>query len=151
MVLFHLLLIFVSKIVLIGQSFMKNLVFWNKIFFKNGYPLPFIDTCFKTFVENSSVNNSLKVNFLFVINKQTKLRKYLKGLRKSWILQIVFKSQRKLSNIYRFKDRLPFNLVSGVVYKYVCGRCISTYYDEIDGYLIVGFGEHSAISITFDI
>ena len=36
---FILLLIVVSKFVLIGQSFMKNLVFWDKFFLKNGYPL----------------------------------------------------------------------------------------------------------------
>ena len=39
-------------------------------------------------------------------------------------LQIVFKSQRKLSNVFRFKDRIPFHLVFGAVYKYTCGRIV---------------------------
>ena len=51
------------------------------------------------------------------LQTRTKLRKSLKGLLNSCKLQIVFKSQRKLSNVFRFKDRLPSDLVSGVVYK----------------------------------
>ena len=30
-------------------------------------------------------------------------------------LQTILKSERKLSNIFRFKDRVPYNLVSGMV------------------------------------
>ena len=46
-------------------------------------------------------------------------------------LQIVFNSQRKLSNVFCFKDCLPSDLVSGVVCKYVWySRCNSTYYGE---------------------
>ena len=68
----------------------------------------------------------------------------------SYKLQIVFKSQRKLSNIFCFKDRLPSDLVSGVVYKYMCGRCNSTYYGETDRHLKVRSGEHIGISpLTF--
>ena len=65
-------------------------------------------------------------------------------------LQIVFKSQRKLSNVFCFKDRLPSDLVSGVVYKYTCGRCNSTYYGETDRLLKVRSAEHIGISpLTF--
>ena len=74
---------------------------------------------------------------------RNKLRKSFKGLLNSCKLQIVFKSQSKLSNVFRFKDRLPFNLVSGVVYKYTCGRCNCTYYDETDRNLKVRSGEHN--------
>ena len=52
-------------------------------------------------------------------------------------LQIVFKS---------FRDRLPSDLVSGVVYKYTSGRCNSTYYGETDRHLKVRSGEHNGIS-----
>ena len=33
------------------------------------------------------------------------------------------KSQRSLSNVSRFKDRLAYDLVASVVYKFQCGRC----------------------------
>ena len=84
------------------------------------------------------------------LQTRTKLRKSFKGLLNSCKLQIVFKSQRKLSNIFGFKDCLPFDLVSGVVYKYTCGRCNSTYYGEMDRHLKVRSGEHIGIlPLTF--
>ena len=83
------------------------------------------------------------------LQTRTKLSKSLKGLLNSCKLQMVFKSQRKLSNFFHFKDRLPSNLVSGVVYKYTCGRCNSTYYGQTDRHLVRS-GEHTGISpLTF--
>ena len=65
-------------------------------------------------------------------------------------LQIVFKSQKKLANVFQFKDCLPFNLVSGVVYKYTCERCNSSYYDETDRHLKIRSEEYIGISpLTF--
>ena len=43
-------------------------------------------------------------NFFTISNK---LRKFLKGFQNSCKFQIAFKSQRKLSNAFLFKDRLP--------------------------------------------
>ena len=84
------------------------------------------------------------------LQTRTKLRKSLKGLLNYCKLQIVFKTQRKPSNVFRFKDRLPSDLVSGVVYKYTCGRCSSTYYGETDRHLKVRSAEHIGISsLTF--
>ena len=84
------------------------------------------------------------------LQTRTKLRKSLKGLLNSCKLQIIFKSQRKLSNVFRFKDRLLSDLVSGVAYKYTWGRCNSTYYEETNRHLKVRSGEHIGISpLTF--
>ena len=38
---------------------------------------------------------------------RTKLRKSLKGILNCCKLQVVFKSQNKLSTAFRFKDRIP--------------------------------------------
>ena len=83
------------------------------------------------------------------LNK-TMLRKSFKGLLNSCKLQISFKSQRKLSNVFLFKDRLPFDLVSGAVYKYTCGKCSSTYYGETNRHLKVR-SEKAYWNTTFDI
>ena len=81
---------------------------------------------------------------------RTKLRKSFKGILNCFKLQIVFKSQRKLANVFQFKDRLPFDLVSRVVYKYTRGRCNSPYYGETDMHFKVRSGEHTGISaLTF--
>ena len=41
---------------------------------------------------------------------------------------------------------MPYDLVSGVVYKYTCGTCTSSYYGETDRHLKVRCGEHIWIS-----
>ena len=84
------------------------------------------------------------------LQTRTKLTKSFKGLLNSCKLQIVFKSQRKLSNVFRLKDRVTSNLVSGVVNKYTCGRCDSTYYGETDRHVKVRSREHIGITpLTF--
>ena len=80
------------------------------------------------------------------LQTRTKLRKSFKGTLNCCKLQIVFKSQTKLANVFRFKDRLPFDLVSGLVYKYMCGRCNSSYCGETDKHLKVRSGKHIGIS-----
>ena len=102
--------------------------------------MSFIDNYFKRFVNKLFIKRPqlttvekktlfLSLPYLGEISLQTrmKLRRSLKGLLNSCKLQIVFKSQRKFSNVFCLKDCLPFNLVSGVVYNYTCGRCNSTY------------------------
>ena len=81
---------------------------------------------------------------------RTMLRKSLKDLLNSFKLQIVFKSQRKPSNFFRFKDRLPSDLVSEVAYKYTCSRYNSYYDGEMDRQSKVRSEEHTVISpLTF--
>ena len=79
-----------------------------------------------TAVEKKTLILSLPYLGDISLQTRTKLRKSFKGVLNCCKLQIVFKSQKKLANVFRFKDRLPFDLVSGVVYKYTCGRCNSS-------------------------
>ena len=117
----------------------------------------FVDK-FKTFVDKLFIKRPqlatvekktlfLSLPYLGEISLQTrtKLTKSFKGLMNSCKLEIVFKSQRKVSNVFRFNDCLPFDLVSVVVYKYMCGRCNSTYYGETDRHIKVRSGEHTGI------
>ena len=144
-------------------KFHEELDFLKHVFLKNGYPLSFIDKCFKmvinklvikrpqiTTVEKKTLILSLPYLGDISLQTRTKLRKSFKGILNCCKLQIVFKSQRKLANAFRFKDWLPFDLVSRVVYKYTCGRCNSFYYGEMDRHLKVRSGEHIGISpLTF--
>ena len=81
------------------------------------------------------------------LQTRTKLRKSFKNILNCCKLQIVFKSQRKLANVFRFKDCLPFDLLSGVVYKYTCVRCNSSYYGETGRHLKVRCAENTGISL----
>ena len=115
--------------------FREELSFFKQVFLKTGYPLSFIVNCFKKIVDKLFIkrpqlitfekkNLFLSLSYLSEISLQTrtKLRKSLKSMVNSCKLQIVFKSQRKLSNVFRFKDRVPSDLVSPT-----CGRGNSTY------------------------
>ena len=64
------------------------------------------------------------------LQTRTKLRKSLKGILNCCKLQIMFKSQNKLAKAFRFKNRIPKELTSGVVHKFQCGLCNESYYGE---------------------
>ena len=144
-------------------KFHEELNFLKQVFLKSGYPLSFIDKCFKMVINKLVIKRPqvttvekktfiLSLPYLGDISLQTgtKLRKSLKSILNCCKLQIVFKSQRKLAHVFRFKDCLPFDLVSGMVYKYMCGRCNSSYYGETDRHLKVRSREHIGISpLTF--
>ena len=72
----------------------------------------------------------------------TKLRKFLRDILNCCKLQIVFKSQNKLAKEFRFNDRIPKELTSGVVYKFQCKLCNEFYYGECVRHLNVRIEEH---------
>ena len=82
-----------------------------------------------------------------ILQVRTKIRNAMKSTLNCCTFQVIFKNERKLSNMFRFKDRVPYNLVSGVVYVYMCGRCNSFYYGETETHLKVRSGKHTGISL----
>ena len=58
----------------------------------------------------------------------------------------MFKSQNKVADTFRFKDRIPKDLTSGVIYKFQCCLCNESYYGEFVRHLNVRIGEHIGIS-----
>ena len=93
-------------------KFLEELNFLKHVFLKNGYPLSFIEKCFKmvinklviirpqvTTVEKKTL--TLSVPYLGDISLQTrtKLGKSFKGILNYCKLQIVSNSQRKLANV----------------------------------------------------
>ena len=77
---------------------------------------------------------------------RTKLQQALKGVLNCCKLEIVFKCQARLSNSLRYKDRIPKDLISGVVYKFQCGLCNESYYGESIRHLDIRSGEHIGVS-----
>ena len=145
------------------SKFHRELVTLKEIFQRNGYPKSFIDKCFKKFLDRlhiikpTSATVEKKVLRLVLpylgpisLQVRTKIRNAMKNTLNHCKLQVIFKNERKLSNMFRFKDRVPYDLVSGVVYEYTCGRCNSSYYGDTERHLKVRSGEHIGISpLTF--
>ena len=88
----------------------------------------------------------LTLPFLGPLSLQTtKIRKSFKGILNCCKLQIVFQSQSKLANGFRFKDRIPKELTSVVVYKFQRGHCNESYYGKCVRHLDVRIREHIGI------
>ena len=94
-------------------KFHEELNFFIHVFLKNGYPLSFIDKCFKmvinklvikrpqvTTVEKKTLILSLPYLGDISLQTRTKLRTSFKSILNCCKLQIVFKSQRKLANVF---------------------------------------------------
>ena len=62
-------------------------------------------------------------------------------------LEIVFKCQTRLSHSFRYKDPIPKDLISGVVYKFQCGLCNEFYYGESIRHLDIRSGGHIGVSL----
>ena len=134
------------------------------IFQRNCYPKSFIDKCFKKFLDRLHIikstlatveKNPLRLVLPYLGPLSLQIRVKVINATKNTLnhckLQLIFKNERKLSNMFRFKVCVPYDLVSGVVYEYTCFQSDSFYNDEIERHLNVGrHGEHIGVSpLTF--
>ena len=131
----------------------------TNIFKKNGYPLSFIEKCIRKFVAsrrkvNVQVSTVEKKRLLLVlpflgnvsVQTMTKLKKTIRKVLNCCEIDFVFKTDCRLSSLFRFKDIVPGDLASSVVYSYVCGGCNATYYGQTKRHLKVRASEHIGIS-----
>ena len=126
---------------------------------KNAYPMKFIDSCIKIFLDKIYQPKSVKstvpkkdclivLPYLGRISLQirSKLNKVFKEFMPYCNLRIVYNSNCRLKTFFRFKDSIPKLLRSGVVYKYQCSGCNATYYGKTKRHLKVRISEHFGIS-----
>ena len=58
----------------------------------------------------------------------------------------MFKNKTRLNNNFHFKDQIPKDFTSGVIYGFQFGLCNESYYGECVRHLNVRTGEHIGIS-----
>ena len=115
-------------------QFHTELIFLKGLFQKNGYPKNFIDKCFKTFLNNvhlvkenvSAVEKKcLHIVFPYLgiiyLQTRTRLQQALKSVLICCKLEIVFKCQTRFSHSFHYKDPIPKDPISVLVYKFQCG------------------------------
>ena len=61
-------------------------------------------------------------------------------------LRMVFQNNHTISSMFRFKDVIPKDLRSNIVYKYTCGVCNSAYIGETTRHFRTRVAEHMGIS-----
>ena len=76
-------------------------------------------------------------------NKMTKL---LKDFFPTYKFRIVFSKATTLDSFFRYKDMIPHDLRSSVVYKYVCECCNASYVGKTARHLRTRIAEHKGIS-----
>ena len=75
-------------------------------------------------------------------------RKISRLLRKAYPcvdFRVVFRSGRRIENFFPFKDRIPKNVCSHVVYKYSCSGCQACYIGKTSRHLLIRSREHLGI------
>ena len=132
---------------------------FKKIFLMNGYPSSFIDSCIRKFLDKIFIKKDIKSNvpkkeFFIVLpylgNLSSKIQKRLQNLFKETVpwgkLNIVFKTHSRLSHLFRFKDLIPKDLVSNIIYSYTCPSCDARYIGETERHSKIRWGEHLGLS-----
>ena len=130
----------------------------KSILYKNSYPRDLIDKCIKEFSDKilapksvvSTVSKSdfqIALPYLGKFSFQIRLR--INRIMKNKLLycnvRLVFQTKCKNSNFFSFKDKIPMFLRSGVIYKFQCGSCSTTYYGKTKHQFKVRMCEHLGI------
>ena len=134
----------------------ENLI---EILKKNSYPSGIIEQCIRSFLNKvhvlKKVIPTVPKKELFIVlpylgtlssNLKQKLRTCFKNSLPQCNIRIIFKSANRLSSLFRFKDVIPKELQSDLVYKFSCGNCNVTYYGKTERHLKVRSSEHIGIS-----
>ena len=144
----------------IHEEISKLKTIWQK----NNFPLSFIDRCVKKFFDKlfvkrktpaqASNKKEAMICLLFLgkisIQVKKKLRQIFREVAPNIHPRIVFKSPNRLRNSFSFKDKLPQNLDSMLLYKFTCNACNCVYIGETKRHYQVRAYEHLGVSILIE-
>ena len=77
---------------------------------------------------------------------QRRLKKIFREFIPTGKINIIYKTQRKLSNVLKFKDAVPSDLDSHIIYQFKCPSCNAGYIGETRVYHKVRNSQHLGIS-----
>ena len=131
------------------------------IWIKNSFPVYFIDKAIKKFLNilfikrhREKIKSDKKevimiLPYLGVISMQ--LKRKLGNLFHTCFpdvkIKVIFSAKNRLSSGFQFKDILPNDMRSLILYKYKCSICENTYVGKTKRHYIVRMNEHLGISV----
>ena len=131
----------------------------REILKKNSYASGVIEQCIRSFLNKLHVPKkvipTVPKKELFIVlpylgtlssNVKQKLRTCFKNSLPQCNIKIILKLTNCLSSLFRFKDVIPKQLPSHLVYRFSCGNCNVTYYGKTERHLNVRSSEHIGIS-----
>ena len=111
----------------------------------------FLNKIFDPSIQDKNVindNNSKSIQIVlpylgqFSLNVKRRLTDLLGKNLDNCKLKLIFSSPKKLSNILNFKDKIPIDLNSCVIYKFTCGCCHASYVGKTKRRFRRRVGEH---------
>ena len=139
------------------------MTFLKKTLRNNDFPEYFIGRCIKLFLDKVLTTKNVKpeipespkkevricLPFLEKISLETrsKLQKLFSESFPSFKLQVIFKSQNRLRNLFNFKDKIPLSVRSLILYQYTCDICNDIYIGKTKRHYRVRNFEHLGISL----
>ena len=128
---------------------------------KNGYPSLLVDRCIKLFLDKVSTpkqivltvkKRELIICLPFLGRESLRIRGNLLKLAKTYFpasckLNIIFSSNNRLRNYFQFKDKIPMNCRSLILYKFLCNKCNLVYYGKTFRHFKVRAFEHLGKSL----
>ena len=131
----------------------------REILKKNSYPSSIIELSIRTFLNRLYVlkqvySTALKKELLIILpflgtmssNLKRKLQTSIRNSLLQCNIKVILKSTNHLSSLFCFKDVIPKELRSHLVYKFSCSSCNATYYGKTERHLNVRSGEHIGLS-----
>ena len=131
----------------------------KKTLHKNAYQRNFLDKCISKFINNKFIQKhvvttvpklELRITLPFLGNissiTKKRLNKCIGKRLKFCKLKIIFQTDNRLMNYFRFKDCVPETLQSNFVYKFKCGSCTASYYGKTYRHMKVRISEHQGVS-----
>ena len=136
------------------DEFHKEIERLRGILAKNSYPLEFIDQCTSAFLnkrynkkplqEEEKRKEMIVLPYLGKLSLEirTRLKKYVKKHVTNCDLMVIFRSERRVRSMFHYKDVLPQNIQSYLVYRFTCGTCNSSYVGKTDRHCHIRWCEH---------
>ena len=137
-----------------SDSFHKEVEYIRSVLHRNAFPNELIDTFVARFLnkryekpvekptdETPTVSITLPYLGKLSLEIRNRLRRLINTHCKCK-LTIVFKSGRRLKNMFKFKDVMPMSLHSFILYKYTCRTCNCSYIGKTDRHSHVRWCEH---------
>ena len=142
------------------DKFHEEVVFLKEVFMKNSYPSYFVDKCIKIFMDKIFVaktayftvpRKELSVCLPFLGKQSLELKNKLSRFASKYFptcrIKVIFKCDKRLKSFLRFKDRVPLNVRSHLLYRYTCDGCNAIYIGKTRRHYLVRVFEHLGISI----
>ena len=131
------------------------------IWCKNAFPYFIIDKCVYKFLDKLFIKKKERTNppltkertlvLPYLGNISLQLKRQLRNVFRTYSpeikLKIVFKSAVRLCTRFRYKDVIPRDLNSLIIYRFTCNTCKSIYIGETKRHFLVRAYEHLGVSI----